>query len=70
MKTSKCMIATDGNCTIAYLDGVCIGSGITRLEFLAEGTESKIRLLDIDIKNAELTQGPERFEAFLNAMEE
>lgn len=69
MKSSKCMIATDGNHTIAYLDGVCIGSGIERLEFLADATGSKIRLMDVDIGNAELTQGTEQFEAFLNAME-
>lgn len=49
MSYPKLVIASDGRDTGILLDGVFFGQGIHRLEFVADGAESRVRLFDIDL---------------------
>ncbi len=70
MNCPKLVIATDGYATAALLDGVLIGPGIEKLEFLADGGESKIRIMDLDVKHASLSGGAEKFTKFMEKLAE
>lgn len=72
MEFPKLVIASDGHCTGALLDGVFIGQGIEQLDFSAHGKDgapkSTIRILDLDVKTAKLKTGEEaktRFTEFM-----
>jgi hypothetical protein len=65
MNRPKLIIASDGNRTMALLDGVIIGAGIRQLDFSTEGTSegmrSTIRILDLDVDRAELSTDTSEF---------
>lgn len=67
MRFPKLVIASDGYSTGVLLDGVFLGQGIKRIEFSAEGGESTVRVLDIDIKNLSKLGGEEEFSEFLES---
>ena len=55
MKFPKLVIASNGKRTFVVLDGVAIGRGIERLEFVAgKDDQPTIRILDIDVYTAEV----------------
>lgn len=72
MNFPKFVLASDGRHTVVLLDGVFIGQGIQRLDFSTEGKggdmKSTIRIMDLDIENASLERGEERFSEFLESM--
>lgn len=74
MKFPKLVIASDGKATCALLDGVFLADGIGRLDFSAHREDGKlkhtIRVMDLDVEGADLSQGPERFSDFIEKMAE
>lgn len=58
MEFPKLVIASDGHCTGALIDGISIGKGIKRLEFSADGeggqAKGTIRVLELDVAQASL----------------
>lgn len=73
MSFPKLIIATDGNCTKALLDGIAIGSGIRRLDFSTEDSSgerrSVLRVLDLDIERAKLSANSQEFMDWLNGQQ-
>lgn len=74
MDYPKLLIASDGYCTGALLDGIFIGKGIQRLEFSTESKDgaatSTIRVLELDVAQASLEVESEThsFEKLMNGM--
>lgn len=72
MEFPKLMIASTGEYTIALLDDVTICEGIKRLDFSTENKDGKmrstLRILDLDIQDAKLFKGAEKFSDFLECI--
>lgn len=69
MKKPKLVIASDGRNTALALDGVVLGRGIERMEFVAGGdTLPAIRLLEINIAASNVMVGPDSLDEMLEAM--
>lgn len=70
MSSPKLIIATDGRCTKAILDGIMIGDGIQRLDFSTENRDgerrSVLRILDLDIERAKLSASNQEFMDWVN----
>ena len=73
MEFPKLVIASDGYCTGALLDGVFISQGIGRLDFSTQDengeAKSSIRILDLDVKRAKLIAGEKAKNEFAEFME-
>lgn len=69
----RLVIVSNGNFTSAWLNGVHIGQGIRRLEFLAEhdGKEAKstIRVMDLDVQKAKFSTDKEQFMRFMDILQ-
>lgn len=72
MNFPKLVIASNGRCTGALLDGVFIGRGIQRIDFSTEnnhGTmKSTIRIMDLDVDAVELSRDVSQFEGFIKRL--
>lgn len=73
MEAPKLVIATNGESTMALLDGIVIGPGIRRLEFSVDGSngaKSTIRVLDLDVESVCLSSDKEQFRKFVEHLGE
>lgn len=70
MNYPKFVIASDGYSTGVLLDGVFIGKGVERIEFVADGKskEAKIRVLELDVKKATLEKDESKFAEFMDGL--
>lgn len=70
----KTAIISDGNRTALFLDGVLIGKGIQKLEFSTEDRNGKgsatVRLLEINVRLAEVLTGTEATERLFECLQE
>lgn len=73
MNEPKLIIATNGEQTMALIDGVTIGAGIQRLDFSTENKDGEIkstlRILDLDVGRAELHTDKQMFMDWVNGAE-
>ena len=69
---NKLIIASDGEHTALWLDGIFIGKGVQKLEFSTEGQNGEavatIRMLEIDARTVEVTEGPKAMEQLTNLL--
>lgn len=74
MKFPKFAVISDGEYTIALLDGVVIGEGIRRLEFSTSNESgemrSTVRVMDLDVKRAKFSTDKEQFLRMIEQMGE
>lgn len=70
----KLVIASNGRCTGALLDGVFIGEGIKQLDFSTQDKNgdlaSTIRIMDLDVQAVSLSRDTEKFTEFLERLAE
>lgn len=72
MNFPKFVMASDGTHAGLLLDGVFIGQGVQRLDFSTENKEGEmrgtIRIMDLDVNDASLERGEEKFAEFLERL--
>ena len=61
-KYPKLMIISNGKRTAALLDGAFLGKQIPKMEFVADGNDVRLRLVDIDVDSFRMEHGVESFE--------
>lgn len=61
-KYPKLMIVSNGKRTAALLDGAFLGKQIPKMEFVADGNDVRLRLVDIDVDSFRMERGADAFE--------
>lgn len=61
-KYPKLMIVSNGKRTAALLDGAFLGKQIPKMEFVADGNDVRLRLVDIDVDSFRMEHGVDAFE--------
>lgn len=61
-KYPKLMIISNGKQTAALLDGAFLGKQIPKMEFVADGDDVRLRLVDIDVDSFRMEHGVDAFE--------
>lgn len=61
-KYPKLMIISNGKRTAALLDGAFLGKQIPKMEFVADGNDVRLRLVDIDVDSFRMEHGVDAFE--------
>lgn len=72
MNFPKLVIASDGRCTAALLDGVCFGKGIHRLDFSTENSNGEmkgtIRIMELSLDSVHLSRDTAEFQRLMEGM--
>lgn len=61
-KYPKLMIVSNGKRTAALLDGAFLGKRIPKMEFVADGDDVRLRLVDINVDSFRMEHGVDAFE--------
>lgn len=74
MKLPKLVIAAGENCSFMVYDGVLIGAGLKRLEFVSDATKgdvvNTIRLLELGVEGGRMITDERRIEEMLTKFAE
>ena len=69
-KYPKLMIVSNGKRTAALLDGAFLGKQIPKMEFVADGDDVRLRLVDIDVDSFRMEHGVDAFEEAVRELAE